>query len=54
MGLKIEAVYRFVAATGKVAAIGRLADAGTLLSGQAGTTVVPLCHTMGTTGYLWA
>ena len=36
-----EAVCRFVEATGKLAAIGHLADAGALLRGQAGTTVVP-------------
>ena len=41
MGPKIEAVCRFVAVTGNVAAIGRLADAGLLLSGRAGTTIVP-------------
>jgi carbamate kinase len=41
MGPKIEAVCRFVEATGNLAAIGHLADAGALLSGQAGTTVVP-------------
>ncbi len=41
MGPKIEAVCRFVAATGKVAAIGRLADAGSLLQGKAGTTIAP-------------
>jgi carbamate kinase len=41
MGPKIEAVCRFVAATGKVAAVGRLADAGSLLQGTAGTTIAP-------------
>jgi carbamate kinase len=41
MGPKIEAVCRFVAASGKVAAIGRLADAGLLLQGKAGTTIAP-------------
>jgi carbamate kinase len=41
MGPKIEAVCRFVEATGHPAAIGHLADAGALLSGQAGTTIVP-------------
>ena len=41
MGPKIEAVCRFVAATGKVAAVGRLADAGSLLQGRAGTTIAP-------------
>jgi len=39
MGPKIEAVCRFVEATGKPAAIGRLGDAGALLAGQAGTLV---------------
>ena len=39
MGPKIEAVCRFVEATGKLAAIGRLADAQALLHGQAGTTI---------------
>jgi carbamate kinase len=40
MGPKIEAVCRFVEATGNLAAIGQLADASALLNGQAGTTVV--------------
>ena len=39
MGPKIEAVCRFVEATGKPAAIGRLGDAQGLLAGQAGTLV---------------
>ncbi len=39
MGPKIEAVCRFVEATGKPAAIGRLGDAGGLLAGRAGTLV---------------
>jgi len=39
MGPKIEAVCRFVEATGKMAAIGQLSDAGALLRGAAGTTV---------------
>jgi carbamate kinase len=39
MGPKIEAVCRFVEATGKPAAIGRLADAQALLTGEAGTLV---------------
>jgi len=34
-------VCRFVEATGKPAAIGRLGDAGVLLSGQAGTLICP-------------
>jgi carbamate kinase len=41
MGPKIEAVCRFVEATGKLAAIGRLADAQALLAGQAGTLIAP-------------
>jgi carbamate kinase len=41
MGPKIEAVCRFVEAAGQPAAIGRLADAGALLAGQAGTLVLP-------------
>jgi carbamate kinase len=39
MGPKVEAVCRFVEATGKMAAIGRLADAQALLDGTAGTIV---------------
>ena len=41
MGPKIEAVCRFVEATGKPAAIGQLADARALLHGKAGTLVTP-------------
>ena len=41
MGPKIDAVCRFVEATGKPAAIGRLADAQALLTGEAGTCVAP-------------
>ena len=41
MGPKIEAVCRFVEATGKLAAIGQLDDAQALLAGQAGTLIVP-------------
>jgi carbamate kinase len=41
MGPKIDAVCRFVEATGKPAAIGRLADAQALLAQRAGTVVVP-------------
>jgi carbamate kinase len=41
MGPKIEAGCRFTGATGKPAAIGRLADAEALLSGQAGTLICP-------------
>jgi carbamate kinase len=39
MGPKVEAACRFVEATGKVAAIGRLDAAASLLRGEAGTTV---------------
>jgi carbamate kinase len=39
MGPKVEAVCRFVEATGAPAAIGRLADARALLTGEAGTLV---------------
>jgi len=39
MGPNIEAVCRFTEATGKPAAIGRLADAEALLAGQAGTLI---------------
>ena len=39
MGPKVEAVCRFVEATGKMAAIGRLADAQALLCRDAGTIV---------------
>jgi carbamate kinase len=41
MGPKIEAVCRFTEATGKPSAIGRLADAQSLLAGQAGTLICP-------------
>ena len=44
MGPKIEAVCRFVEATGKPAAIGQLGDAQALLAGQVGTLIVP-AHT---------
>ncbi len=39
MGPKVEAVCRFVEATGKQAVIGQFADAQALLAGQAGTLV---------------
>jgi carbamate kinase len=39
MGPKVEAVCRFVAATGRMAAIGRLGDAQALLDRKAGTIV---------------
>jgi carbamate kinase len=41
MGPKIQAVCRFVTATGGRAAIGALTDAAALISGAAGTLVVP-------------
>ena len=39
MGPKVDAACRFVEAAGKPAAIGRLADARALLTGDAGTVV---------------
>lgn len=39
MGPKVEAVCRFVEATGRPAAIGRLDDAGALIDGTAGTII---------------
>lgn len=41
MGPKVEAVCRFVEATGKMAGIGQLTDAEALLRRDAGTTVTP-------------
>ncbi len=41
MGPKVEAVCRFVELTGRLAAIGALADAGEILAGNAGTLVTP-------------
>lgn len=41
MGPKVDAVCRFVEVTGRVAAIGALADAGEILAGNAGTLVSP-------------
>ncbi len=38
---KVEAVCRFVEATGRIAVIGSLTDAAALLTGDAGTTVLP-------------
>ena len=43
MGPKVDAVCGFVEATGKMAAIGRLADAAAILAGTAGTIVKPGC-----------
>jgi carbamate kinase len=42
MGPKVEAVCRFVEATGKRAMIGRLDEAGDLLGGTRGTIIEPL------------
>ncbi|MET9226181.1 carbamate kinase [Lentzea sp. NPDC003310] len=42
MGPKVEACRRFVRATGSTAAIGALVDAKAILSGAAGTTVLPV------------
>jgi carbamate kinase len=39
MGPKVEAACRFAAATGGMAAIGRLEDAQALLDGRTGTIV---------------
>jgi carbamate kinase len=41
MAPKIEAVCRFVEITGRIAGIGRLADAEALLAGKAGTIISP-------------
>jgi len=41
MGPKVEAACEFVELTGRNAGIGRLADAGAILAGTAGTTVAP-------------
>ena len=41
MGPKVDAVCRFVTATGGLAAIGRLDDAPRLLAGSAGTVIEP-------------
>ncbi len=41
MGPKIEAVCRFVEATGKMAAIGQLSDSQALLNREAGTIIAP-------------
>lgn len=41
MGPKVEAVCRFVEATGKMAAIGQLADAQALLEHRTGTIIEP-------------
>jgi carbamate kinase len=41
MGPKVDAACQFVAKTGKVAAIGALADLKRILAGKAGTTIAP-------------
>ncbi len=41
MAPKVEAARRFVALTGRTAAIGALADAALIVRGEAGTTVSP-------------
>jgi carbamate kinase len=41
MGPKVDAACQFVAKTGKVAAIGALADLKKILAGKAGTTIAP-------------
>ncbi len=41
MGPKVDAVCRFVELTGRLAAIGALAEAGAMLAGTAGTVVTP-------------
>jgi carbamate kinase len=46
MGPKVQAACRFVAATGKSAAIGALADLGRIIAGEAGTTIVPKGQTV--------
>jgi len=40
MAPKVEAAARFVRATGKRAAIGRLEDIGEIVAGEAGTSIV--------------
>jgi carbamate kinase len=39
MGPKVKAACRFAGATGKIAAIGALADLTKIIAGEAGTTV---------------
>lgn len=43
MGPKVEAAVRFVKATGNRAAIGSLEDIEAIVSGEAGTSIVPEC-----------
>jgi carbamate kinase len=47
MGPKIEAVCRFVERTGKMAAIGQLADAQALVDRKAGTVITPITRRCG-------
>ena len=47
MGPKVEAAVRFVAKTGRRAAIGALADIAGIVAGTAGTNVVPRTHADG-------
>jgi carbamate kinase len=44
MGPKVEAACEFVEATGGFAGIGRLADAGLILAGKAGTVIAESSH----------
>jgi carbamate kinase len=41
MGPKVDACVRFARGSGRPAAIGALADAAEVLTGQAGTTITP-------------
>jgi carbamate kinase len=47
MGPKVDAAVRFVAKTGRRAAIGALADIPRIAAGTAGTNVVPCTHANG-------
>jgi carbamate kinase len=46
MGPKVDAACRFAAKTGKLAAIGALADLSKILAGKAGTTIGPTGDTV--------
>jgi carbamate kinase len=46
MGPKVDAACRFAKQTGKLAAIGALADLGKIIAGKAGTTVAPTGKTI--------
>lgn len=52
MGPKVEAASRFVRATGRRAAIGRLEDIARIVSGDAGTNVVSAVESVGARGTL--